>query len=208
MRPFIRKGRYFAIGVAIPLLLGVALIVASPQPSSGSVSLRPVGPFTMRFILTPQQVNSTQGASTLNELTFRAAGDWHLTVLDGGEETGYFEDASPERGVVAGYAEWNEPAMLSEPGSEEAARMLPGWYLVPRTIPAPGSVGIAGPDEDHELIDIGERLSIDPTRLVKFTSGDEETVYDLNLGIPLLIRYRSEGASRPVFEVTSIRAGS
>ena len=187
---------------------GAALLMSLWPMSLGALPavsrVEATGPFSIEYTVTPQRFDDTPVVPTLNRLDFTSIRDWRLTVLEGGEGTGYYERMTPDGTMIAGYPEWNQPQVLSTPGSETSRGVLPGWYLIPRKLPPPGSPSLLTAADDPELLDLAADLGRDPGRLVEFVVGEEGSVYDLYLGIPLLIRYRTDVDGTAVFRVTAV----
>ena len=181
------------------LLLGIFAPNASPSVTQVSAS----HPFSIEYTITPQGSGAGVDNPIHYALEFVAVGNWKLTVIDGGELTGYYQEARPQFGEIAGYPSWSEPQVLAAPGSKDA-NSVPASFFVPRALPGSIAELTSASATDPEVTSLARDLARDPARLVKFTVGDESTVYDLDLGIPLLVRYGSDPGGEAVYRVTKI----
>ncbi len=194
----------YGLGSALSVVVGVVLwaTAGAGQPAT-TVRVGPQAPFSMEFVVTPQQLNPPIMPPVIQHLDYRSPRDWELTVVNGGESTGYHERALPDGSVEAGYPDWEEPMGLAP--AESGGAMMPGLWFVPRQIPRPGGPLTPTGVEDPDLAELARGLGLDPAGVVSFEHSGETTVYDLETGVPLLMSIEVDGRSQVIFRVLSLR---
>jgi hypothetical protein len=155
--------------------------------AASSATLKADGPFVMEY-----RETSFHGPVTLYRLDYSSEAEWLLTVVEGGEDVGYFMESRADGSVIAGYPQWDEPHVLSGPSKNAT---LPAVYFAPRNLPTePGQDGITVAPIEDAVLSPGQRESISlaadrsklrPSDLIVLKTRDEVAVYSEDLGIPI-----------------------
>ncbi len=147
------------------------------------------------------------GSQTLTRVEYQSDRVWTLTILDGGEGTGYYMQSFEDGTVVAGYPDWEEPHVLTEATD---ATTVPSVYFARRTVPDRVK-GIAVERLDEATLADEQRVSITrtldrigvPTRdSIVLVTSTEIAVFDVATEMPLWIALAE--STDPFFEVLSI----